>query len=156
MGTRFLLIDERFIKRVRQFHKIKESLELTILIRLCNSNKAGKMQMFTNSMCEETKHFITLSFKSISYIHYYFKSKNFGKENQTPTCSLEKSSSKQVFLENYREDPEKVFRKDSAIGVLLGSFQKFSEQLFYRSNKGWLVLKIQAAKKSIAQTDASG
>ena len=33
------------------------------------------------------------------------------------TCALENSSFQQVFLENYWEDPEKVFKKDSAIGV---------------------------------------
>ena len=72
------------------------------------------------------------------------------------TCSLENSSFKQVFLENYWEDHEKVFKKDSAIGVFWGNFQKFSEQQFYGSTKGRLLLKIQAAKKSRTQTDAPG
>ena len=77
-------------------------------------------------------------------------------QDQTLTCSLQNSSSKQVFLENYQEDPEKVFKKHSGMGVLLGSFQKFSEQLFYWSTKGRLLPKIQAAKKSRTQTNASG
>ena len=72
------------------------------------------------------------------------------------TCSLENSSFKQVFLENYREDHEKVFKRDSAIGVFLRNFQKFSEQQFYGSTKRRLLRKIQAVKKSRTQTDALG
>ena len=77
-------------------------------------------------------------------------------QNQTLTCSLENSFYKQVFLKNYREDPEKVFKKDCAIGVLLGSFQKISKKTFFRSTKRRLLPKIQAEKKSKTQTDASG
>ena len=68
-------------------------------------------------------------------------------QNQALTCSLENSTSKQVFLENYREDPENVFKKDSAVAVLLESFQKIFGVAIYRSTKGRLLLKIQAAKK---------
>ena len=48
--------DERFhtVKRVQWCYKTKGSLELIILIRLRNSNKAEKLQMFTNAMCKET------------------------------------------------------------------------------------------------------
>ena len=77
-------------------------------------------------------------------------------QNQTLTCSLENSFYKQAFLENYREDPEKVFKKDCAIGVLLGSFHKISKKTFFRSTKRRLLPKIQAEKKSKTQTDASG
>ena len=68
-------------------------------------------------------------------------------QNQTLTCSLENRFYKQAFLENYQEDPEKVFKKDSAIGVLLGSFQKFLEKTFFRSTKRQLLPKLQVTKK---------
>ena len=46
------MVDKRFhtLKRVRYFYKNKESVELTILIRLRNLNIAGKMQMFTKQI----------------------------------------------------------------------------------------------------------
>ena len=77
-------------------------------------------------------------------------------QNHSQTCSLENSFYKQAFLENYQEDPEKVFKKDSAIGVLLWSFQKILEKTFFWSTKRRLLPKIQAAKKSRTQTDVSG
>ena len=64
-------------------------------------------------------------------------------QNQGLTCSLENNPSKQAFLENLREDPEKVFKKDSAIDALLGGFQKFQEQLLYQSIKGQFKQRLQ-------------
>ena len=37
------------------------------------------MQMFTNAMCEKTKHFVTLNFKSTPY-SITLKAKNYGKD----------------------------------------------------------------------------
>ena len=64
-------------------------------------------------------------------------------ERGTNTCSQYKSCSKQVFLENSQENPVNVFEKGSTTDVLLGSFQKFLEQLFYWSSKERLFSKFR-------------
>ena len=84
--------DSTTIKRVRYSWKNKENLELIILIRLGNSNIAGK--------CLQNR-FLYIEFQK-HIMYYSFKSKTFGKDikisiGNKKICCKKKNKSHNVF-----------------------------------------------------------
>ena len=56
--------------------------------------------------------------------------------------SLQNSCSKQLFR-NVTGRPASVLKKDSTLGILLGSMQEFSEQLFFQNTSGRMLPKFK-------------